>query len=70
MSELLTIPEVAALLRVKTGAVYQMRHKGLLRGIRFGHKSVRIPRESVEKFLEEHREIETTGEATLVGAGR
>jgi excisionase family DNA binding protein len=48
--DLLTVPEVAALLRVSTMTVYRLVDGGMLRGLRVG-RSIRLPRASVREFL-------------------
>jgi excisionase family DNA binding protein len=48
--ELMTVLEVAALLRVSRMTVYRLVHAGTLRAIRVG-QSLRLPRGAVEAFL-------------------
>ena len=47
----LNVRELAALLRISRAAAYQMCNDGRLSAVRIG-KSIRVPRASVEKFLE------------------
>lgn len=51
MPELMTVPEVAALLRVNEDTVRRYVRAKELHGVRVG-KGYRIPRASVEQFIE------------------
>lgn len=53
-SELLTVPEVAARLRISTGQVYQMFRRGELAGVRIGQR-VRIYADAVQAILDAGR---------------
>ena len=56
--ELLTVQELAALLKVPVSTVYSWRHLGVgPRGIRVG-RYVRYRRADVEAFLDEHADRE------------
>jgi excisionase family DNA binding protein len=48
--ELMTVHEVATLLRVSKMTVYRLVHSGTLRATRVG-QSLRLPRATVEAFL-------------------
>ena len=48
--ELMTVQEVATLLRVSKMTVYRLVHVGTLRAIRVG-QSLRLPRAAVEAFI-------------------
>lgn len=47
---MLTVPELAELLRVGRNAAYDLVRCGAIRSIRIGHK-IRIPRQAVCDFL-------------------
>ncbi len=55
--ELLTVPEVAALLRLNPQTVRKWLREGMLPGIQLGSRQAgwRVKRSDVERFLEEHR---------------
>ncbi len=61
-TEYLTPKEIAEQLRVTDQAVYKWIREGKLEGMRFG-RAVRIPRGSVEKFIETSRMASETGKA-------
>ena len=48
--DLLTVAEVATLLRVSKMSVYRLIHAGDLEAVRFG-RSFRVPRAAVEAYL-------------------
>lgn len=48
--DVLTVPEVARLLRVNRNTAYDLVRKGALYGARIGHV-LRVPRSEVERFL-------------------
>lgn len=52
-SDLMTIDEVAQMLRCSIRHVNNLRRKGYLRFFRHGAKMVRIRRSSVERYIEE-----------------
>jgi excisionase family DNA binding protein len=49
-ADLLTVTEVATMLRVSKMTVYRLVHAGTIAALRVG-ESLRLPRESVEAFL-------------------
>ncbi len=51
--DLLTAEEAASLLKVAPNTVYRLIRSGEIRVVRFG-RSVRIRREDLERFIEEH----------------
>jgi excisionase family DNA binding protein len=51
----LTVPEVARELRVSRETAYALVSEGHLPAIRLGQKSIRIRRDELDAFLEEHR---------------
>jgi excisionase family DNA binding protein len=56
--DLMTVSEVAALLRVSTMTVYRLVDAGLLRAIRIG-RSLRLPRASVLEFIRDAENAST-----------
>jgi excisionase family DNA binding protein len=60
--QLLTVAEVAALMRVSKMTVYRLLHSGKLPGIRFG-RSFRVPQQALTQYVEAHR-IEDSGAGT------
>jgi excisionase family DNA binding protein len=55
MSEnLLTIKEVAEILKVSVATVYEYIHKGLIDAIKFS-RDYRISETDLEKFINEHK---------------
>jgi excisionase family DNA binding protein len=52
--DLLTVREVAQMLRISTFTVWRYLKIGILQGIRLG-RDWRIDRREVERFLQEHR---------------
>ncbi len=48
---ILTVPEVAALLRISRGSCYEAIRTGQIPSLRFG-RSIRVPRHSLELFLQ------------------
>lgn len=62
--DLLTVAEIAPVLRLTSGRVYQMLGEGRLPCVRFG-RTVRIPREAWEQWLAERYELSAGG--TLPG---
>lgn len=51
MVEIYTVPEVAKILKVKKGYVYELIYKGELRAIRLSARRFRITEESLLDFL-------------------
>ena len=49
----LTVPEVAALLRISRGACYEAVRTGQIPSLRFG-RLIRIPRHALEQLLNAH----------------
>lgn len=62
--DLMTVSEVAALLRVSTMTVYRLVDAGLLRALRVG-RSLRLPRSSVLEFL---RDADTSSSSSSTEA--
>ncbi len=60
--EYVTPDEIAERFRVSRQAVYKWISEGKLEGLRFG-RSVRVPRESLERFVEASRVSSETGKA-------
>ena len=55
MKEFLTPKQVSAFLQDTEDTVRKWARQGKIEGVvKFGHKTVRIPRESMTKFLEKH----------------
>ncbi len=52
-SPFLTIPEVAALLRVSTVRAYAMAADGIFPSVRFSGRRIRVPRASFDEWLRE-----------------
>jgi excisionase family DNA binding protein len=51
MSDLLTVPELAALLRVSRSKTYELLNAGTIPSLKLG-RARRIPRQSVVEFIE------------------
>ncbi len=51
--QLLTVAEVAALMRVSKMTIYRLLHSGDLPGIRFG-RSFRVPQQALTAYIEAH----------------
>lgn len=62
--ELLTVQEVAAMLRVSTMTVYRLIDGGLISAVRIG-RVVRPRRESVEAFLRDADDAHTPAESPI-----
>ncbi len=60
--EYITPDEIAERFRVSRQAVYKWISEGKLEGLRFG-RSVRVPRESLERFVEASRMSSETSKA-------
>ncbi len=61
--QVLTVAEVAALMRVSKMTVYRLLHSGDLPGIRFG-RSFRIPEQALTQYIEARlREENASGAA-------
>jgi len=55
MTRLVQIRNVAAELACSSRHVYHMIREGQLEAVRLGPRALRITRESLDKFLEDHR---------------
>ncbi len=55
----LTIPELAAELRIGRNAAYELVARGDIYGVRIG-RSIRVPRRALELFLSEPHETAAT----------
>lgn len=51
LTDLLTVSEIAGMMRVSKMTVYRLVQSGALQGIRFG-RSYRVPKASVDHYLE------------------
>lgn len=60
--ELLTVAEVAAMLRVSKMTIYRLVDSGALQSMRVG-RSVRLPRSSVDSYLRSAREANVRPDA-------
>lgn len=49
--ELLRVPEVAAIFRVHRSTVYRLIDEGYLGAVRVGPRTLRVPRDEVERLL-------------------
>jgi len=47
-----TVPEVAKILRVKKGYVYELVAQGRLKALRLSKNRIRIPEEALREFVE------------------
>lgn len=52
-NDLLTVPEVAALLRISVGATYSLVTSGRIPHLRLGPRTIRFERGAVEAWLAE-----------------
>ncbi|MBO8129286.1 MAG: helix-turn-helix domain-containing protein [Peptococcaceae bacterium] len=50
--QMYTVPEVARLLKVKKGYIYELIYQGKLRAIRLSERRIRIPQEALHEFIE------------------
>ena len=50
--DILTIEEVMEVLKIGRGQCYNLLNNGSLKGCKFGTKTQKIPRASVEEFIE------------------
>ncbi len=64
--KLLTVEEVAEILRVSLTTVYRRIQAGELPYIKLGHRQVRVKPEDLEAYIEAHR---VTSTALSAGAG-
>ena len=55
MQDLMRVYRVAKLLDVSKKRIYQMVQEGKLDAVRLGPRSMRIPRESIDHFIETGR---------------
>jgi len=53
--KLLTVDEVAEILRVSPSTVYRRIQAGELPAVKLGHRQVRIKREDLDAYIEAHR---------------
>ena len=51
--DILTVPEVALLLRIGRNQAYELVRSGRLRCVRFGIRTIRIPKPALVEFLGE-----------------
>lgn len=47
-----TVPEVARILRVKKGYIYELIYQGRLRAIKLSERRIRVPQKALEEFIE------------------
>lgn len=47
-----TVPEVAKILRVKKGYVYELVAQGKLKALRLSKNRIRVPEEALREFVE------------------
>ncbi len=52
MQQLYTVPEVAKILRVKKGFVYELIYTGRLEALKLSERRIRISEEAVAAYLE------------------
>jgi len=62
--KLLTVPEVAEILRVSPSTVYRRIQAGGLPAIKLGHRQVRIKQEDLDAYIDAHRITPTRVDAT------
>jgi len=62
-AKLLTVDEVAEILRVSPSSVYRRIQAGELPAVKLGHRQVRIKQEDLDAYIEAHRITST--ESTL-----
>ena len=55
MLKLLTAPEVAKILRVEKGLIYELIHRKKLKAYRLGERRIRVPEEAVKEYLENNK---------------
>lgn len=55
--EWLTVPEVAAELRIPRSRAYELVQRGELPAVRLGQRSIRVNRRQLEEFLFESRQV-------------
>lgn len=48
-----TVPEVAKMLRVKKGYVYELIYQKRLRAMKLSERRIRVPKEALEEFVEQ-----------------
>ncbi|HEY6330642.1 MAG TPA: helix-turn-helix domain-containing protein [Blastocatellia bacterium] len=53
VSKLLTVPETAAVLGLRSDTVYAMAKAGVLPIVRIGAKAVRVSPEALQRFIEQ-----------------
>jgi excisionase family DNA binding protein len=49
--DVLTVPEAAAILRIGRNRAYELVRSGELRSVRFGNRTIRIPKPVLVEFL-------------------
>ncbi len=54
---LYTVPEVAGILRVKKGYVYELIYTGRLRSVRLSERRIRVSNDQLRQYLEGQAEI-------------
>ena len=52
---LLTVPEVAKILRIERGRTYELIHRKKIKAYRLGERRIRVPEEAVKEFLEQNK---------------
>ena len=53
--KLLTAPEVAKILQVGKGVIYELIHRKKLKAYRLGERRIRVPEEAVKEYLENNK---------------
>ena len=59
---MLTVDDVAAVLQLSTRTIHTYLNDGLLKRVKLGHKTVRIPRDSVLRFMGDGLLAKRTGD--------
>ncbi len=67
--KLLTVDEVAEILRVSPSTVYRRIQAGELPAIKLGHRQVRVRQEDLDAYIEAHRITSTAASAEALSAG-
>ncbi len=57
MQQLYTVPEVAKILRVKKGFIYELIYTGKLEVIKLSERRIRIAEEAVKMYVESLKEF-------------
>jgi excisionase family DNA binding protein len=50
---LLTVPEACELLRCSRATLYKLRNEGRIEMLKFGHRTSRVVKRSIDKLLQE-----------------